>query len=400
MQSRFNLRTLTSRRAHLILVIALLLTILSTPKPAMAQSETVAYSFLNAADGVYPSAGVVRDSAGNIYGTTTYGGANGLGTVFKLSANGKTTLHNFAGKDGAHPTNLIRDAAGNLYGITADGGDLSCQSGMGCGTVYRLDASGKLSVVHSFTESSTDGGNPTGLTIDPTGNIYGTTEYGGIANLGTVFRINTSGRETILHSFTGGSDGAIPLGGVVLDTVGNVYGTTSSGGTGNAGSVFKIDTTGKESVLYRFTGGNGSTDGKNPMAGLVMNSAGNLYGTTDIGGTANAGTIFEVDATGRETILHSFAGSADGSYPQATLSLDSRGNLYGGTALGGTHGLGTVFKYSTSGVESVLHSFSGAHGQYPAGPLALRSTATGVVIYGTTQQGGTYGWGAVYDIVP
>jgi uncharacterized repeat protein (TIGR03803 family) len=344
----------------------------------------------------------VRDSAGNIYGTTTYGGANGMGTLFRLSAKGKTILHSFSGKDGAHPTNLIRDVSGNLYGTTIDGGDLSCQGGMGCGTVFRFDTEGKLRVVHSFSESTTDGGAPTGLTMDGKGNLYGTTEYGGPANVGTVFRISSTGRETVLYSFTGSNtstDGAIPTG-VILDATGNLYGTTVSGGLGNAGTVFKVDTYGRETVLYRFTGGNGSTDGKNPMAGLVMDSAANLYGTTDIGGTANTGTIFKIDPSGKETVLHSFAGSTDGSYPQAALALDGAGNLYGGTSLGGTYGLGTVFKYSTSGVESVLHSFSGADGQYPAGPLALRSTATGVVIYGTTQQGGTYGWGAVYDIVP
>jgi uncharacterized repeat protein (TIGR03803 family) len=312
-------------------------------------------------------------------------------------------LHNFAGKDGANPTYLIRDAGGNLYGITIFGGDLNCPEGKGCGTVFRLDPAGRETVIHSFTQSVTDGGVPTGLIMDAKGNLYGTTELGGAQNVGTVFKIDKSGKETVLYSFTGangGPDGASPLGGVILDASGNLYGSTAYGGLGNTGTVFKIDAAGKETVLYRFTGGNnGSTDGKNPMGGLVMDAAGNLYGTTSIGGTNGAGTIFKVDPHENETALHSFAGSADGSYPQSPLSRDAVGNLYG-NADGGTNGVGAVFKYDTAGNESLLHSFSGPDGEYPGGALFLNSTSTGVVIYGTTQQGGASGWGTVFEIVP
>lgn len=363
---------------------------------AHAQTEKVAYSFRNGADGVYPSAGVVRDSAGNLYGTTTYGGAYGLGTVFKLSKHGKTTLYNFAGKDGAHPGNLIRDAAGNLYGITGDGGDLSCVVQTGCGTVFKLDTKGTESVLHNFTESSMDGGNPTGLTMDAKGNLFGTTEYGGSANVGILFKLDTAGKETVLYTFSGGTDGANPTG-VIVDGAGNLYGTTSYGGAFTWGTVFKLNVGGKEMTLHSFASG---ADGGNPTGALVMDAVGNLYGTTSTGGVAGTGTLFEIERTGKESVLHSFSQPGDGGYPGLGLSRDSAGNLYGNTVLGGTYNGGTVFKYDALGNERVLHSFSGADGEYPGGALVLNPTVSGIVVYGTTQQGGADGSGAVFEIVP
>jgi uncharacterized repeat protein (TIGR03803 family) len=377
-----------------------LLFLLAFVQLVQAQTEKILHSFRNVAqDGQFPSAGVILGPRRTLYGTAFYGGTFNTGTIFKLSAKGETLLYSFAGVHGATPANILRDPAGNIYGITADGGDLACNSGKGCGTVFELLANGKEIVLHSFIQSATDGGNPTSLIRDAIGNLYGTTEFGGPANVGTVFKIDTSGKESVLYSFTGGTggaDGANPNG-VILDAAGNLYGTTSFGGPGNTGVIFKIDSSGNETVLYTFTGGNGSADGKNPFGNLVRDAAGNLYGTTDIGGTANLGTLFKLDTTRKETILHNFGFPGDGAYP-GNLAIDKAGNLYGNTTDGGAFVGGVVYKFDTAGNETILHNFGGAgDGQYPQGNLTLDSVGH---IYGVTQQGGRDGWGTVFVIIP
>ncbi len=245
------------------------------------------YSFIGGADGVNPTQGVILDSAGNLYGTTLSGGALNLGTVYRIDASGQeTVLHSFlGGSDGSLPAaGVIRDAAGNLYGTTSSGGPL------GAGTVYEIDA---------------------------------------------------SGQERVLYSFTGGRDGADPLAGLIRDAAGNLYGTTAYGGPITTGTVFKIDVSGKETVLYSFAGG---TDGAHPAAGVLRDAAGNLYGTTSDLGAGSSGTIYEVDATGHETVLYSFQGEPDGAYPVGGLAFDGLGNLFGATSSGGPGGGGTVFE--------------------------------------------------------
>jgi uncharacterized repeat protein (TIGR03803 family) len=383
------------------LALAVSLAAATLAQPAQAQTESVIYSFKGGAnDGGYPSAGVIRDAAGNLYGTTWLGGAVDLGTVFEISKHGETLLHSFrGGADGKIPlTGLIRDTAGNLYGTTSGGGT------SGWGTVFKLSVTAKETMLHSFTGPTTDGGYPlAGLILDTKGNLYGTTYSGGTNNVGTVFKAVAAGNETVLHSFTGGvvggTDGATPNGGVVRDSAGNLYGATLAGGPQNAGIVFKVDATGNETILYSFTGGNGGADGKYPMGNLVRDAAGNLYGITNIGGTANRGTIFKVDPTGKETVLHNFGFPGDGGYPQSGLVADAAGNLYG-SADGGTFNYGVVFKFNTaSGTETILYNFGGAtgDGQYPIGSLAVDTAGN---VYGTTQQGGKLGWGTVFKITP
>jgi uncharacterized repeat protein (TIGR03803 family) len=310
-----------------------------------AQTYTVLYNFTGGSDGANPSAGVIQDSAGNLYGTTYNGGTSNAGVVFKLDTTGKeTVLYNFTGgSDGANPSaSVIRDSAGNLYGTTYDGGT------SGFGVVFKLDTTGKERVLYSFTGGS-DGANPTaGVIRDSTGNFYGTTIYGGSRvncfffqpfGCGVVFKLDTTRKETVLYSFTGGSDDRYPYAGVIRDSAGNLYGTTSSYGT-----LFKLDTTGKETVLFSFTGG---TDGGAPSAGVIRDSAGNLYGTTYNGGTSNAGVVlFKLGTTGKETVLHNFAyfPTLDGTHPSASVIRDSAGNFYGTTYDGGTSGFGVVFK--------------------------------------------------------
>jgi uncharacterized repeat protein (TIGR03803 family) len=351
---------------------------------------TVLYSFPGV-DGSNPQAGVIQDSTGNLYGTT-YNGAAGAGVVFKLDTLGnETVLYSFPGSDGDRPfAGVIQDSTGNLYGTTYYGG------AAGAGVVFKLDTLGNETVLYNFTGGA-DGANPyAGVILDSSGNLYGTTQSGGAFGRGVVFKLDTNGNETVLYSFTGGNDGGYPAG-VIMDRAGNLYGTTGRGGTGGAGVVFKLDTIGNETVLYSFTGGN---DGGVPFAGVIMDRAGNLYGTTEFGGTGGAGVVFKLDTIGNETVLHSFTGGFgggnDGAYPIASVTQDSAGNLYGTTSFGGAGGAGVVFKLDTIGNETVLYSFTGGNdGGVPAS-CVIRDAAGN--LYGTTSGGGKAGAGVVFKV--
>ena len=303
-------------------------------------TETVLHSFTDSTDGANPNAGLVMDSAGNFYGTTMFGGTNGSGTVFKISPAGlETVLYSFSELNFPQ-AGLTIDKAGNLYGTTS--------GGVAGGTVLKVSPAGAATVLYSFAGGATDGAHPwAALTMDSGGNLYGTTTEGGANDAGTVFKIGVTGKESILHFFTGGAtDGAVPVAGLVMNSVGDLYGTTSSGGAYDDGTVFEISATGTETVVYSFAGG--ATDGAYPDAALIMDSAGSLYGTTTNGGANDAGTVFKISPTGTETVLYSFAGDVtdghtDGSRPQS-LILDSAGNIYGTSASGGAYSsLGTVF---------------------------------------------------------
>jgi uncharacterized repeat protein (TIGR03803 family) len=285
---------------------------------------------------------VIRDSAGNLYGTTTAGGTSGKGVVFQVDSTGlETVLYSFTGgADGSSPyAGVVRDTAGNLYGTTYYGGASSCPS-LGCGVVFKLDTTGHETVLYSFTGGA-DGGNPYAGVIDSAGTLYGTTVSGGTSGFGVVFKLDTTGHETVLYTFTNGADGGYSYAGVILDPAGNLYGTTYQAGTSNMGVVFKLDTTGHETVVHTFTGG---TDGGHPIGGLIRDSAGNLYGTTYQGGSSNAGLVFKLDTTSHETVLHSFTAGADGGYPYAGVIRDTAGNLYGTTVSGGAASGGVVFE--------------------------------------------------------
>jgi uncharacterized repeat protein (TIGR03803 family) len=273
---------------------------------------------------------------------------SGCGTVFKIDASGVETMpYGFTGgADGGAPmAGQLRDSAGNLYGTTYYGGDLSCNSGTGCGTIFKLSSAGVETVLYSF-RGGRDGELPAaGLVRDASGNFYGTTLLGGAFLSGTLFKLSEAGMEKVLYSFTGGRGGSLPLATSVRDAAGKLYGTTQVGGAYGAGTVFKVDAVGSEQVLHRPAGG---LDGVYPFAGVVMDSAGNLYGTTFSGGGAGlcesgCGTAFELSAGGAETILHSFTGQSDGGYPRAARVLDAAGNLYGTAEIGGALGYGDVF---------------------------------------------------------
>jgi len=251
-------------------------------------------------------------------------------------------------------------------------------------------------VLHNFTGGA-DGGDPYGgVILDSKGNVFGTASEGGDANNGVVFKIDTSGHETVLYSFSGGADGGGPLGSLIRDSSGDLYGTTSGGGTDNAGVVFKVDPSGHETVVYSFTGG---ADGGYPLGGLVRDASGNFYGATNGGGASGAGVVFKLDPSGHQTVLYTFTGGVDGGYPAwVTLARDSAGNLYGTTNGGGTDNAGVVFKVDTSGREKVLYSFTGGDdGGYPYAGVILGPEGE---LYGTTPFGGPANVGVVFEIKP
>jgi uncharacterized repeat protein (TIGR03803 family) len=377
-----------------------------------ASPETILYSF----GGGYPPAvhqpvaGLVQGSDGNFYGTTSSGGGTcvdctGAGAVFRISpSGGYTTLYSFVQytTDGESPeAGLVQGSDDNFYGTTYSGGTV------GAGTVFRISPSGSYTSLYSFVGLPVDGQNPqAGLVQGSDGNFYGTTEAGGSASVGTVFRISPSGSETLLYSFgSSPNDGYYPKDGLVQGSDGNFYGTTYEGGTNGYGTVFRISPSGNETTLHSF--GSSPTDGHLPEAGLVQGSDGNFYGTTDYGGSASVGTVFRINPSGSyEEILHSFTGSPyDGSNPQSGLVQGSDGNFYGTTYYGGVYDAGTVFRISPSGSYTNLYSFAGS----PWGPLGGSSTdgaypQSGLVqgsdgnFYGTTYGGATNGEGTVFKL--
>ena len=368
---------------------------------ANAARLKVLYSFPGGADGALPGVSF-RDRSGNLYGATGYGGTScDCGTVFKLAPDGtETVLYAFAGgTDGTYPSGVIRDSQGNLYGTTYEGGNTGC-GGSGCGTVFKIVPDGTKTILHTFA-GGTDGANPVGV-IQVGKYLYGITAQGGIKNCGpyncgTVFRLDTHGKEHILHRFAGGRDGSYPAG-VIADSAGNLYGATVlGGGSGCSGSgcgtVFKLAPDGSETVLHAFTAGN---DGSGPDSELTLDASGNLYGTTAVGGSKNCqgygcGTVYKVSADGTEQVLYAFQGTSDGSWPWGNLILDGAGNLYGVTDVGA----GVVFKLAPGGTESVLHAFTGGNdGDQPNGLVADNKGN----LYGTALYGGTDGDGTVFKL--
>jgi uncharacterized repeat protein (TIGR03803 family) len=353
-----------------------------------------------------------------------------LAVPFTAAQAGETVLHYFGGAkgggtDGAGPVSaLTTDSAGNMYGTTELGGT-GCpgKRTVGCGTVFAIAPGGAESVIYNFTGGA-DGGFPeASVLLDSSGNIYGTTTRGGAFNAGTVFEVS-GGVETVLYSFQGGTDGSIPGDGLIMDASGNLYGTTEQGGNPKAcmdqgcGIVFKIAPGGAETVLYRFKGGN---DGWFPVGNLLQDSSGNLYGTTEYSGNTGrcsgtgCGTVFELSG-GTKSILYTFQGDAgtsfDGALPMSGLVADSSGNLYGTTKAGGNGpgcygGCGTVFELVKSGSsysEKPLYEFQGwsagmnIDGAFPWSSVLLDSSGN---IFGTTQGGGNKcGCGTVFELSP
>ncbi len=387
-----------------------------SPSQGGGWTETVLHNFGNGTDGYTPFSGLVLDASGNLYGTTSSGGIHNFGTAFELAPKQgggwtETVLHSFNlnGSDGTYPqAELLLDGAGNLYSTTFSGGPFSV------GTVFELapkqGGGFTESIVHSFDFNGTDGANPifAGLIRDSAGNYYGTTSAGGAYDLGTVFELTPDGGEKVLYSFGHYTDAAVPEASLIFDGAGNLYGTTSQGGIHGLGAVFELSPSGggwTERVLHSF--GN-NTDGYYPQAGLVFDSAGNLYGTTYFGGIHESGTAFQLMPNGSggwtERVLHNFdVSNGDGAFPSSALIFDSAGNLYGTTYLGGLYFYGTVFELSPNGTggwnETLLHSFNltGNDGAFPQGSLIF-DTANN--LYGATAGGGIHADGSVFQLTP
>jgi uncharacterized repeat protein (TIGR03803 family) len=434
--------TLNSKLRPFIRVFATALMVLPTVALGWAEGKTL-LNFEGKKGGA-PSGNLIFDDAGNLYGTTTAGGGSpnctlGCGTVFRLepTADGRwkqSVLYRFGGNiDGAAPySGLIFDAAGSLYGTTPyGGGSKNCAifGGSGCGTVFKLspqaDGTWKESILYRFAGGA-DGARPfSGVVLDASGNLYGATTYGGDekcyarVGCGLVYKLSwgPSGlwTKTTLHVFAGAasnSDGALPFGTLVFDPQGNLYGTTTTGGTGSGlsafGTVFELAPAAEGwnyEVIHRFN----YTDGADPSAGLVIDAVGVLYGTASNGGAAEQGTVFELSpGTGgswSESVLYSFQSFADGNSPTSSVALAGPDELYVTTTWGGVEandcsaGCGTLHRLarSQSGWNAqLIHRFGENDGHAPNGvTLDVQGH-----VYGTAQKGGEFSDGVVFEFIP
>jgi uncharacterized repeat protein (TIGR03803 family) len=359
-------------------------------------------------DGLLPSAALMRGSDGAFHGTTSVGGTYGKGTVFSINQTGTYSLiYSFGSSnaDGSAPNSpLIEDANGNYYGTTAGGGASNA------GVAFEISSAGTESVLYAFGAGGNhDGTSPVGVSEGSDGNFYATTSTGGANGLGAIEKITPAGVATVAYSFgaNGNADGSYPLGALVQGSADHIfYGTTGLGGANDAGAVFSFTLEGIETVLYSF-GAGGATDGAYPTAALFAANDGKYYGTTEFGGSDNRGTLFSLTAQGSVTELYSFTGdggiggSLDGAYPQNGVIQASNGNFYGTTNDGGAYNVGTVFQFVPGGAESVIYTFSGAaqlytstDGAYPEGVVQAPNDA----IYGVTLNGGSNYLGTVFGI--
>jgi len=343
--------------------------------------------------------------------------AAALSVLMSLSAAQAWTesvLHTFTGgSDGSGPyAPVIMDQSANLFGTTVEGGG-PCRKKRGCGTVFKVAPDGTETVLYAFKGGHDGRGPEAGLAEDQSGNLYGTTAIATRSDGSTVFEVTQQGVHTILHTFSGGSDGGGPLGSLIFDASGNLYGTTAFGGSnsvacyGGCGTVFEITSGGVFSVLYSFQAG---TDGKSPRSGLIFDGAGNLYGTTSAGGNGKCfngygcGTVFKLTPDGIETVLYAFHGGGDGSFPSGNLVFDASGNLYGTTEGGGGKGCyngsgcGTVFELAPDGTETVLSRFNRTGGPtHPVGGVVLDGNGN---LFGASSSGGSAGCGTAFKLAP
>jgi uncharacterized repeat protein (TIGR03803 family) len=392
------------------LAIAVTVIIVGSMGRAQATSESVLYTFSGGADGGYPEAPVILLGK-KLYTTTSGGGgASGAGTVFETTLSGAGhAIYAFKGApDGASPLSGLTAIHGVLYGTTYDGGNQSCQlDGVSdCGTVFAVTPKGKEQVVYAFKGGS-DGANPDASLIQSAGTLFGTTSSGagtgcggfGVVGCGAVFSLTTSGSESLLYAFQGGTDGGLPGPGALVKIGGNFYGTTIAFGNKKCtahlgcGTVYSISPSGSLNTLYTFTGG---TDGASPNELVAVGST--LFGTTIYGGNGSNGTVFELSLAGKETVLYRFSGQADGSNPNPGMA-NLNGTLYGTTANGGANGCGTVFSVSSSGTVAAIYSFGGQANGDGCNPRSGLVNVNGT-LYGTTSYGGASDVGTIYKFVP
>ncbi|HEX3653575.1 MAG TPA: choice-of-anchor tandem repeat GloVer-containing protein [Rhizomicrobium sp.] len=403
-------------RALSIGLIATSATLPAHTTTAFAVTEQVIYSFEGGADGEYTDTDLVRDAAGNLYGTSVQGGVFASGTVWQLHPNGDgswthTVLYSFTGgADGAEPyKGVTLDSAGNLYGTAVTGGGGVCEGG--CGIAYKLtnnNGSWTQTVIHQF-QGTDDGQGPGAcLTLDDSGNLYGMAPTGGVNGLGTIYEMKPAKHGAykfkVLHAFTG-ADGIGGSAGALVLQDGALYGAATAGGANGQGSIYRLTLNKmgrwKFKLLYSFLG---EPDAGFPYGGLIFDALGNIYGTTYYAGANDSGCVYELSrhkGEWTEKVLYSFSGGGDGSSPISNVNLDSASNLYGTTSEGGAYGDGVIFKLARSGkhwTESVVHSFSGV----PDGAYAYNGMVDGDpgTYFGATVHGGEDDEGAIYRFTP
>jgi uncharacterized repeat protein (TIGR03803 family) len=413
--------------ASAALTIIVVIFMLTPGTWAQSKGKTL-YEFTGGTDGSQPFAGVVFDQAGNLYGTTYYGGTSQIGTVFELSPKAgegwkEKVLYDFTGSDGAYPlAGVVFDQAGSLYGTTQQGGD----GGQGPGNAFMLAPKSRgtwaESVLFGFCLGNACSYGDiigAGLIFDEAGNLYGTTQLGGDLSCyngygcGVVFQLTPnpegSWTENVLYSFTGGADGGYPVAGLIFDTAGNLYGTAPGGGVNGDGVVFELTPNPggpwTESVLYSFCSLANCADGSGPSAGLIFDSTGRIYGTAPGGGAYGSGVVFKLtpnpDGSWKEKLLHQFTGGKDGGGPGGSLIFDKAGNLYGAASNGGAGSYGVVFKLAPNPKggwnETVLDAFGDHPGAYPTGSLVFDAAGN---LYGTTSGDRATTFGTVFEITP
>jgi uncharacterized repeat protein (TIGR03803 family) len=383
---------------------------------ANASTTTVIYSFKGGADGSYADTDLVRDDAGNLYGTSVQGGDHASGTVWQLHPNGDgswthTVLYSFTGgADGAEPyKGVTLDSAGNLYGTAVTGGGGACEGG--CGVAYKLINAGGTwtqTVIHQFAGTDDGSGPGARLTLDDSGTVYGMAPTGGTFGAGTIYEMKPGKRGykfTVIHPFTGGADGAGGSAGALVLQGGNLYGAATSGGSAGEGTLYELRRKPKGGwafhLLYAFKD---QPDGGFPYGGLAFDALGNIFGTTYYAGIYDVGTVYELSprkAGWNERVLYSFRGGADGAGSIGNVSFDGAGNIYG-TASGGGAGLGVIFKLAPEAhrqwKESVVHTFAGP----PDGALPYNGMVSDGQghYFGATTHGGASDNGAIYRFTP
>ncbi len=347
----------------------------------------------NGIDGAVPTKAMVVGSDGALYGSTVSGGADDHGTLFTLETNGTfTKLHEFYGLDGSHPNAaLVMGSDGAMYGLTGHGG-LSSDGTLnsGHGTVFKLEVNGTFTKLHDFNGTNGSGPEPA-LAAGLDGALYGSTPRGGLHGKGTVFKMEISGTFTKLHDFSGG-DGFNPLSALVVGADGTLYGLTNEGGQNGFGTLFKLDTSGIFTSLHDFYDGINAHPGSYPLAAMVVGADGALYGSTENGGAADAGTLFKFETNGTFTQLHDFSAASVAS-TRSALAAGTDGSMYGSTEFGGVGNLGTLFKLEGNGTFTNLHEFHGFDGAHPIAALAAGPTGA---LYGATAAGGTSSDGTFY----
>lgn len=396
------------------IVIVLAFTLLTGAAWAANTTKQI-YSFAGNTDGEYTDTELVRDSAGNLYGTSVQGGTYGGGTVFQVTPAGvHTVLYNFTGgADGGEPyKGVTLDAQGNLYGTAVTGGGGSCEGG--CGVVFELKNSGGVwtqSVIHTFSGAADGYGPGSPVSIDKSGNVYGTVPTGGKYGMGVVYQLRPSAsgwKLRVIHTFTGGTDGGGgSAGSLLIDSAGNLFGACTVGGSLGFGTVYEVSPVQGQwrfTTLYTFKD---QPDGALPYGGLVLDKAGNLYGTTYYAGAHDFGTVYKLTHSNGhwiESVLYSFQGGNDGASPISSLVADASGNFYGTTSDGGasTCGCGVIYKMTRGSggkwTESVVYQFPGS----PDPGFAYNGMITDGKgnFYGATVHGGDNNDGAIYQFTP